>query len=143
VTNLRAILRATGIVAALGAVGGALGGVVVALGLTARIIVRKWSGVDAIIGDTLFFTAVSASLGAVYGIVLGPVLGWLFMRSVPLGRAIGETAFAAALGVGIAVAFPVWGLSLLVFPILTATLAAARLRFTSTRSTGRLESIRP
>lgn len=127
------ILRATSIVALLGAMGGALGGVVVAGGLIATSLVRRSIGVDLVVGDILGLTAVSAGFGAVYGMVLGPALGWLFMRAVPLWRAIGETAFAAALGVGAAMAISGWGMAILVYPMIGATLAAVRLRLVSDR----------
>lgn len=130
-TKLLAVLRATSIVALLGAIGGALGGLVVAGGLVATALVRRWTGLDLVVTDTIGLTAVSAGFGAAYGVVLGPALGWLFMRAVPLWRAIGETAFAAALGVGVAVAIPGWGPSILVYPIVAAAVAAVRLRLVS------------
>jgi hypothetical protein len=136
-TNVLGVLRATSIVALLGAAGGALGGVVVAAGLIATSLVRRWLGADIVVADTIFLTAISAGFGAAYGVVLGPALGWLFMRSVPLWRAIGETAFAAALGVGVALAIPGWGLAVLVYPMIGATLAAVRLRLMSDRAAPR------
>lgn len=132
-TKFLAVLRATSIVALLGAIGGALGGVVVAVGLVAASLVRRSMGADLVVGDTSGLTAISAVFGAVYGTVLGPALGWLFMRAVPLWRAIGETAFAAALGVGVALATSGWGNAVLAYPLVGATLAAVRLRLVSDR----------
>jgi len=133
VSKFLSILRATCIVALLGAIGGALGGVVIVAGLVAAPLVRRWTGADVVVGNTLGLTALSAGFGAVYGMVLGPALGWLFMRAVPLWRAIGETAFAAALGVGVALAISGWGMAVLIYPMVGATLAAVRLRLVSDR----------
>jgi hypothetical protein len=125
-----AVLRTTAVVAVLGAIGGALGGVVIAAAVTARSVVSR--GVDDLaLGEVLMVTGLVAGFGAAYGIVLGPALSWAFMRHVPLGRAIGETAFAAALGVGAAFVFPIGGASVLVYPVFAALLAAMRLTYVS------------
>jgi hypothetical protein len=74
-----------------------------------------------------------AAFGSVAGGILAPIAAWTLMRSVPLGRAIGETAIGATLGavVGFFLA-PVFILGI-VWPIggalLGFTAAATRLHF--------------
>lgn len=42
-----------------------------------------------------------AVLGAPIGAALGPMVGWLFLRRVPLAQAIGITAFGALIGIAV------------------------------------------
>lgn len=48
--------------------------------------------------DIPFGMAVGGSFGALVGGIGAPVLAWTFMRTVPLGRAIGWSAFATVAG---------------------------------------------
>jgi hypothetical protein len=45
-----------------------------------------------------------ATVGAAYGAVLAPLFGWLVLRYVPLGRAIGWTALGTVIGGAVGVA---------------------------------------
>lgn len=71
---------------------------------------------------------VSSAIGAAFGVVLGPAFAWTLLRRVPLWRAIGETALAAAIGAGVAFVYPI-----VVTPFVAAlsasTGAAFRLRY--------------
>jgi hypothetical protein len=129
---LRKILRAFLLVAALSAVGGVLGGIAVAGLLLAMFAAPGGSG-GLDLSTAAAITLYSCGFGAAFGVVLGPALGWAFMRRVPLGRAIGETAFAAACGVGVAFIWPVTPFAPFVMPVLAATAAALRLRYVHRR----------
>ena len=100
--NPRSVLRITAIVAALGAVGGAVGGIVIAAVVAVSGGLRGW--------EMFRIAVVIASLfGAVGGMVLGPLYAWTLLRRAPLWRAITETAFAAAVTVGLIFRFtPSW-----------------------------------
>ena len=96
---MKRVLGVTGLVALLGAAGGALGGIVIAS------IVQVHAAVTAPPGSTLqppflAITMFAAAFGATFGLVLGPLYAWSLLRRVPLWRAIGETALAAAIGAG-------------------------------------------
>lgn len=81
-------LRAVLIVAALGAAGGALVGV---FGFVlAGLLGSEFAG---LLKAPWLVTA--AAVGALWGIVLGPVLGFALLRRVPLGRAIIWTGLGA------------------------------------------------
>lgn len=50
-----------------------------------------------------------ATVGAPLGALLTPMLSWIFLRRVPLGRAILETAIGTVAGAGIAlIVAPFW-----------------------------------
>ncbi|MFL5581588.1 MAG: hypothetical protein ACJ8AO_14570 [Gemmatimonadaceae bacterium] len=85
----RAVAATGGLVLA-GATAGALSGAVAAL-LAGALAAWDLDG---------FLVAVGAVYGFALGAVLGPVLGLGPLRRVPLGRAIGCTALAAALAGG-------------------------------------------
>ncbi len=56
-----------------------------------------------------FFFRFGAAIGACLGSVLAPTVGWIFLRRVPLYRAVGQTALGALLGIAIAAAVqPRW-----------------------------------
>jgi len=72
---------------------------------------------------------VTGIVGAACGVVLGPAVAWLLLRSVPLGKAILQTSIGAAIGGVLGWVFPTWGLlGMLGFAGLGAVLAAVRLR---------------
>ncbi len=129
------ILGVTAFVSLLGSLGGALGGLVVAVILYADTVIRRsphaWIGPD----DLWFVVGMTSAFGAVAGVLLGPLFAWTLLRRVPLWRAVGETALAAALGAGAAMTLPIV-LTPLVAAVLAATLSALRLRFVSARSGG-------
>lgn len=82
-------LRAVLIVMLLGAAGGAIVGVLTLLLGTA--ISRQF------FIDGSYLVLLAAMIGAVWGAVLGPALGFGLLRRVPLGRAIAGTALGALL----------------------------------------------
>jgi hypothetical protein len=125
------IVKVTGIISVLGALGGAVGGVVLAIviSLVGGIRGTLFPG-DDLLRSIIEFSGFASIFGAAYGVILGPILSWTLMKRVPLWRAVSETALAAALGVGVSMAMPSLGLSIFLFPVFTAVLAALRLRFT-------------
>lgn len=138
-------LRATGVVAAVGAAAGVLGGMLVAALIGAMMLADKAPSEGPGLGEIGFILGVSSLFGAAFGLVLGPLLGWTLMRRVPLGRAVGETAFAAAVGVGVSFMAPLGPFAIFFYPVIAATLAALRLRFAyrALPATGRLTTERP
>lgn len=68
------------------------------------------------VGVWFFFFRFGATAGAYIGAALAPMIGWLFLRRVPLARAIGQTALGALLGIAV---------SALVDPRLSELLALA------------------
>ncbi|MGH7528136.1 MAG: hypothetical protein ACREMX_15685 [Gemmatimonadales bacterium] len=76
-------------------------------------------------------------VGAVIGAVVAPVMSWLLLRHVPLGRAILQTAVGTILGGAL-------GLRLTTNPFVAAvagfSAAAVRLAFVTRRSRRQLES---
>jgi hypothetical protein len=130
-----AIARTIGVVALLGLAGGVLGGVLTGV-LFAGIVFVNGGWHDFTLGTLGSIVAVASGFGAVYGVVLGPILGWTLMRRVPLGRAIGETALLAACGVEIGMV-NVLPLPLGVFwlPVVLAGAGALRLRYVYREST--------
>ena len=132
-----AVVRTIGLVAILGLAGGVVGGLLVAA-LVSGIVLVNGGSRDFSIGSLGFIALVSSGFGAAYGVVLGPLLGWVFMRRVPIGRAIGETALLAACGVELAMVgalpapFGIFGL-----PVLLASMGALRLRYVYREKTAR------
>ena len=127
-------------VAALGAIGGAVGGIVIAA------VVALSGGVHDL--ETFRTVVVIAALcGALTGIVLGPLYAWTLLRRAPLWRAITETAFAAGLTVGLIFGLhPPWPWNdwLLLGPatVISSAAAATRLRFEVDRKLRRLPAPR-
>ena len=95
------VARATLIVSALGAAGGALSGIVLAVGL--GLVLDGFTGARDFVG-TLAFSAV---VGAALGLLLGPLAGFGLLRRVPLGRAILGTGVGTVLGFLAGWPFPV------------------------------------
>jgi hypothetical protein len=125
----------TGSIAVIGAlIGGVLGAGLLAV-WALRLGVR---GADFLEG-ALFGAGVGAGLGA----VLAPITAWTFLRRVPLGRALAQTAIGTTLGA--AVGLVVGGFGLATFNSLPAGLvgaligflaAAIRLRFATRVASG-------
>lgn len=90
-------------------------------------LVATGSVVGALLGAPLFLAAVAATdglryepsvvqdlavggqIGAVIGAVLAPALAWGLLRTVPLGRAIAETAAGTLLGALVFFVIPAFG----------------------------------
>lgn len=92
----RAISPVRVVVATLGlvATGGLLGGLSAILALAVALSVRlNWSWLSD--WSILILAGV---FGAVLGGVLAPLVSWVFLRDVPIGRAMLRTTLAAALG---------------------------------------------
>ncbi|MCC7001319.1 MAG: hypothetical protein IT357_04110 [Gemmatimonadaceae bacterium] len=124
---MKRALVATALVAALGAIGGALGGLLIAtIALLAEL--GAPTSVNVVQPNFGFAALLGAIWGAAAGAILGPVFAWTLLRRAPLWRAVGETAFAAALGTGLVVAFVPGEAWLLVGALVPSLLAALRLR---------------
>ena len=137
-TKVGRILGVTGIVAAVGAIGGALGGVLLAAVVGAVELVQREPFVLASGDNFLFVATFAAGAGAIAGTVLGPLYAWTLLRAAPLWRAVGETALAAAVGVGVLLTLPTMGITMSwpilgASTILTSLLAAGRLRLETRR----------
>ncbi len=142
------ILKVTGLIAMLGAVGGALGGVVIATIMVAGAVISgspdPWPGL-AVYG---MITGTASLVGAGFGVVLGPLFAWTLLRRAPLWRAIGETALAAALGAGLSLELlPVFSFLdpfkvPFVAALLASSAAAVRLRYSYAR-TERIAAVEP
>lgn len=124
---MRRVVLATALVAALGAVGGALGGVLIAtIALLAELVAP--TPVNVVQPKFGFVALLGAISGAAAGALLGPLFAWTLLRRAPLWRAVGETAFAAALGTGLVVAFVPGEGWILAGALVPSLLAALRLR---------------
>jgi hypothetical protein len=104
---------ATATLAALGAVAGAVTGLVVT-----AISHLLW-GLPPTWGSP-FFLSNAISMGSL-GVILGPAVSWLLLRRVPLWRAVGEPALVGLAAMAVTLAFGSLSMSLVAF----ATLAAA------------------
>lgn len=121
-------LRVTAVVATLGALGGAVGGLIVG---SLWYLPRLWTPVTTTVWFDPPFWAVArfaAIWGAAAGVILGPILAWTLLRRAPLWRAVTETAVAAALGTGLALMFSVGDALLLATAVASPLAAAVRLR---------------
>ena len=122
--RLGRILAVTAALALVGALGGALGAIllvglfVAVLGLPMNSTVSVWQGL-----------AVASAAGGVCGIIAAPILSWTVLREVPIWRSAGETALVAGFTTMAALVLlgvnPLLSLSV---PIVATVLAAARLR---------------
>lgn len=104
--SLSRILIVTLGLGGLGAVGGAvLGGVVILpLGLGGGV-----SG----LGNWLRLFRFGAVIGATFGLVLAPLVAWIFLRRVPLGRVIRVTTLGVLCGAGLGAIIGPWSCILL------------------------------
>jgi len=120
----RAIAVTVGL-SALGAMCGALlGGIAILVDLGRDIRFAEVGGVPGAFG-------LGAALGATFGAVITPVVGWIFLRRVSLGRAIAETTLGTLAGILAASLWPSRPIYLLGF--VGFFLAALRLWFTTRR----------
>ena len=136
ISPLRALLVTMGLVAAGGLVGAACGALAFAIVL-------------GVVGGPLEpgLLAIGGAFGAVTGTIVAPLVSWLLLRHVPLGRAIVQTALGTILGGAIGFFLPVLGLGFAVVPgfllggLVGLTAAAVRLRLATPKApAARLES---
>ena len=123
--RIRRILAVTGGLIVTGAIAGAVLGVSI---LGVGVLVN-----GGLHGDQPFapFLLLGAAVGAAFGALLAPIAAWVLLRTVPLGRAVLETALGTLLG-AIVMWFvppigPVWG------GMLGFAVAAVRMRFVARR----------
>ena len=128
ISPLRVLAVTLGLVAAGGLVGAACGALAFAIVL-------------AVIGEPLEpgLLSIGGAFGAVAGTIVAPTVSWIFLRHVPLGRAIAQTALGTILGGAIGFFLPTLGLGLAVPGFLYGglagcTAAAVRLRLTTPRT---------
>ena len=124
--SLGRVAAVTGSLALLGAIAGAVVGLVVLAGLGLALEGSLLGVRDLAIG---------AGVGALCGAVFGPLVSWTLLRSVPIGRAVIETSVGAAIGAAIAATARVPSfLALLGIALAGAVAAAIRLRFAAGRA---------
>lgn len=82
---------------------GALCGAVLGAVIVGAMLLRY--GLSEATPDVGFALIFGGGVGAGIGAVLTPLLAWIFLRRVPLGRAIGETAIGMLAGVALAMIF--------------------------------------
>lgn len=129
--KVRRVSRVTLAVAALGAAGGALSGIVIA-SIFVGVQILASPSPSPFIATLQFFvfaSAYAATFGVMFGVVLGPLFAWTLLRRAPLWRAIGETSFAAAVDTGIASATIIGSGSFWFVPVGCALIAALRLQW--------------
>lgn len=120
------ILAVTAALLAVGAVCGAVLGMVILTALGIRF------GDIRRVGDVWGPLAFAAGFGAAIGAIVTPILAWIFLRRVPLGRAIAETTLGLLAGVALAMVFaPAFWLPA---ALLGFVVAAVRLFVTSRRA---------
>jgi hypothetical protein len=126
------VARAGAVTLGLGAVGllcGALlGGV--------AMIVDMWRGPEGAMSSFRGGFWFGAVLGALFGVVLTPAVGWIFLRRVSLRRAIAQTALGVLAGIAVgAVVFPTFSIHL---GLLGFLIAGIRLWFATRRAVVRV-----
>jgi hypothetical protein len=135
ISPLRALAVTLGLVAAGGLVGAACGALAFAIVL-------------AIAGESLDpgLLSIGGAFGAAAGTIVAPLISWLFLRHVPLGRAIAHTALGTIVGGAIGFFLPTLGLGFAFVPgflyggLAGCTAAAVRLKLATPRATAaRLE----
>jgi hypothetical protein len=142
--------RAVSITVAIALVGATIGGVV------GGLLFAAWRGLHWIIAfdgdESASVIAVGTAAGAALGAVLAPLTSWVFLRRVPLGKALLQTTVATTVGAAIGLAVDSVGRTprfivpaSLVGAIVGFLAAATRLRF-APRTPGRtagMQSSRP
>ena len=123
--SLRRALLVTIGLSLIGVIAGVfLGGTAVLIDVGPHLREAEMGGVPGAFG-------LGAMLGASYGGIVAPIVGWIFLRRASLGRAIAETAFGTLAGMLTALALPSRPVYLLAFIGFLA--AAVRLRFATRR----------
>lgn len=117
------ILKVVALLVALGAVAGAVMGLLLSIGLT-LVSLSPSSSIE--ISDLQVY-GMAAAFGAIVGGVTGPPIALIFLRRVPLWRATVETAGAAGVGAAIGMSVRAVPLGWAYGALLLAILAAVRL----------------
>jgi hypothetical protein len=134
--RLGRILTVTAALALLGALGGALGGLLL-FGLVGLVVAVLGVPMNSNVGIWQAI-AVASAAGGVCGILAAPILSWTVLREVPIWRSAGETALVAGFSTMAALVLlavnPLVGLAV---PISATMLAAARLRWSYRRRRNR------
>jgi len=112
----------------LGAIAGALGGVLIVSLFTFVSFLNPASRPLINADDLWFFTYIATLIGTSAGVILGPLFAWTLLRRAPLWRAIGETALAASLGAWLGIFLPVIPQAPFTLAVACAVGAAIRLR---------------
>jgi hypothetical protein len=137
ISPARAALVAAGLVP-LGAAAGALAG---ALGFIAWVVLEDGWAVFQNPSGLLAAAAFAGFFGAPCGAVLLPIAGFTVLRYVPMGRVLGETILATAVGA----ALGMWGFGersgdwFLLWPVAGFAVAAVRLWLRARRQRRLLE----
>jgi hypothetical protein len=120
--------RVVGVTAGLAVASAVAGGLVANVVLGAALLVSQ--GPLAVFRDP-FVYMVGGAVGALCGLVCGPIAAWTLLRKVPLGRAILEPSVAAAIGgaLGLFFARPGGIFAPIAGAIAGLLLAAIRLRY--------------
>lgn len=97
---LRPVVRAVLVVGLLGAIAGAV------IGVLAYFAIALWALRGAVPSgrDAAFVIAIGAAGGAVAGFLLAPIVGFGLLRHVPLGRAIAFTGAGTLAGLATSIA---------------------------------------
>jgi hypothetical protein len=130
------ITAVTALVVALGAVSGAITGLLIMAAAEALAAGRLTGSVWRVYGQ-------GAALGAIFGALVGTPVALLLLRQVPLWRATVETAGAAGVGVIVGSRVAPTIVAPLLSALVFALLAAWRLRRSYARSEGRSGAAKP
>jgi MFS family permease len=129
--NSASLARALGVTLFLGLLGGiagAVGGTLIVGGILLA------THLPTEFGSVRFVFGVASAVGCVFGVMVGPVLAWLFLRHVPIWRAIAETAVAAGIVATVSLTFGSSLWAMVGWSLAGASLAAIRLRRAFPRS---------
>lgn len=131
ISPLRVLAVTAGLVLTGGLVGGLCGAATLAL-----VLAVMGEGKAAVDPGLL---SIAAAFGAVVGAVFAPLMSWLFLRHVPLGRAIVQTALGTIIGGAIGFVLPTFTILGLAVPsvlwcgLLGFSAATLRLRLVTPR----------
>jgi hypothetical protein len=124
--------RITAVTASIALIGAIIGGVIGGVLLTVASFVAPGTT-----SDQLSVALIGTLFGAATGAVLAPLTAWVFLRRVPLGRAIAHTAVGATIGATLGLVIPMFGLwrlgglaggTMLIGTLVGFLVAAVRLR---------------
>lgn len=92
------VKRVVAVTAGLMGIGAVCGG---AIGAVLGVGMLLWSGGPNERGVWIGFPVYCAMIGGIAGTVLAPILAWVFLRRVPLGRAVAVTGLGALVGAAV------------------------------------------